>query len=147
MPTLIAFPDDFFDELAKHVAPLVIAELRRNPQALGPHLTADWDPATCSTFVSNLGDRVLERAEKFFEALESRGKVASPELAKRIGVKRTTDIQAALTTALKRRARKLALERPWNEDRSGGRVVWLDRNGIARRMREAIASERSARGI
>jgi hypothetical protein len=135
-------------DVAKAFAPYLVQELRRIGELDGgPKVTGDWDPQTCATYVSELGDPVLIRADKFFAALEQDGEISSLQLTQLLKVKAPRDLAANLTTPLKRRARTLGLERPWLQQERYGRTVWVDRNEIPRRLVEAIEAERAKRGI
>lgn len=118
----------------------------------GPSMySADYDDETCRQFLNpdHLGDSVLERAKTFFELLEQKGEVASPDLVAALGVKGARSVPANLTNPLKKRARKMSITVPWAETATpdGLRTVWQDRDGIASRMVKAIEQERKSRGL
>jgi hypothetical protein len=78
-------------------------------------------------------------AVKVVQASSTTGHMAEPSV-------RTLEV--VLTTALKRRAAAPALEPPWDvtvdaEDRT----VWVDRDGIAARMSDAVTAERAGRTL
>jgi hypothetical protein len=146
--TLDQLAEKIGPDVAKAFAPYIVKELRQSGELAGdPKVTADWDPETCALYVTELGDDVLVRADRFFRVLEDKGEINSEQLARLIKVKQPRFISASLTTPLKRRARKLGLERPWSQRERNERTVWLDRNEIPRRMVEAIEAERGKRGI
>jgi len=145
-------PSDALRALARELAPLVAKELgldtatkRREPSHHGR-----YDHHTIVAFLSplHLGDSVLLRARVFFEQLAKEGRVGSLELVELLDLKGPTSIPANLTNPLKRRAFRLDLELPWDEtsDRAD-RTVWVDRDGIAARMLEAIDEEIEGRGL
>jgi hypothetical protein len=135
-------------DVARAFSPYILDELRRAPEFQPRALvTSDYDPTTCAIYVSELGDDVVRRADKFFAALERDGEIDSVTLAKLVGAKSPRSLSGTLTSALKKRARALTLERPWDQPRNPHRTIWADRNDISRRMVEAIKSERSKRGI
>ena len=60
----------------------------------------------------------------------------------------TVDKADDVAENLKKRAARLGLEVPWEEDTDReNRTVWLDRDGIAARMLEAIGEEVGRRGL
>ena len=135
-------------DIARAFAPYILDELRRAPEFQSRTLvTSDYDPKTCATYVSELGDDVLRRADKFFTALERNGEIDSIQLARLVGAKSPRSLSGALTSSLKKRARALTLERPWDQPRNPDRTIWADRNDIARRMVEAVKAERAKRCI
>ena len=91
---------------------------------------------------------MLRRARVFFRQLAKEGRVGSLELVELLDLKGPTRIPANLTNPLKRRAKRLGLEVPWEEtaDRDD-RTVWVDRDGIAARMLAAIEEEIRRRGL
>jgi hypothetical protein len=96
----------------------------------------------------HLGDGVLLRARIFFERLAEAGRVGSLELVDLLDLKGPTSIPANLTNPLKKRAARLGLEVPWEEDADReNRTVWRDRDGIAERMLRAIEEETERRGL
>jgi hypothetical protein len=111
-----------------------------------PALSDSYDAETCAVFAESLGDTVVEKAETFFGILNENGEVGSLELTDAVGVKGPTVLPFVLTTPLKRRAKALGLTRPWTEDASAdNRTIWRDRDGIAKRMVEALEAERERR--
>ncbi len=135
-------------EVARAFAPYFLEELRRTPefQSRRP-LSSDYDPGTCATYLTQLGDDVVIRSDKFFAALARDGEIDSVALTKLIGAKSPKALSGNLTSALKKRARSLGLERPWDEPPNVHRTIWRDRSGLALRMSEAIKAERQKRGI
>lgn len=118
----------------------------------GPSMySAVYDDETCRQFLNpnHLGDSVLDRAKTFFELLDQKGEVASPDLVAALGVKGARSVPANLTNPLKKRARKMNIPVPWIETATpdGLRTVWQDRDGIASRMLKAIERERTRRGL
>ena len=109
------------------------------------HPAGTYDAATCSTFVSALGDGVLENSFKFFGALHIRGEIGSVMLAELIGVDSPRAISGVLTTPLKRRAKRLGLSYPWNEEKRDGRMVWATCDDRTELMFAAIRQERRRR--
>lgn len=146
-------PNDALRVLARELAPLIAEELgldapsrgRRTPVAHGR-----YDHRTIVEFLSplHLGDSVLLRARVFFKQIAKEGRVGSLELVELLDLKGATSIPANLTNPLKKRAARLGLEVPWEEDTDReNRTVWLDRDGIAARMLEAIGEEVGRRGL
>jgi hypothetical protein len=111
--------------------------------------TAEYDAATCRRFLSpeHVSDRVLERAQVFFALLVSQGEVDSLEVVDALELKGPRSIPANLTNALKKSARRLRLEEPWEwgENADGTRTVWTNRDRIAEEMLDAIAAEKGRR--
>lgn len=63
-----------------------------------------------------------------------------------IGTDTPRNIPANLTNSLKQRARKMNLDVPWITTVSGDdRTVWVDRDGNAGRMVEALRAEQERR--
>lgn len=99
---------------------------------------------TCGEYVQGLGQGVVNRFGDFFAKLKREGRIGSLELAKTIGTATPRNIPANLTNSLKRRARKLGRPVPWTETTDQDqRTVWVDRDGIAARMVEAIQAEQA----
>jgi hypothetical protein len=134
--------DEVATVLARWLAPYVAAELAKSTPTVGS-ASVDYDASTCTEYVRELGQGVLNRASNFFSLLATNGRVGSLELASAIGTATPRNIPANLTNSLKRRARRLGLdELPWDETTGeDGRTVWLDRDGIAARMCEAVQEE------
>lgn len=144
---------DALRALAKELAPLIAEELGLDivDRETAPHPDhGRYDHATIVEFLSplHLGDSVLLRARVFFNQLAEEGRVGSLELVALLKLKGPTSIPANLTNPLKKRATRLGLEVPWDEtaDRED-RTVWVDRDGIAERMLEAIDKEIDRRGL
>jgi hypothetical protein len=145
---------DALRALARELAPLIAEELGLNVPSRGhraaPVSRGRYDHRTIVEFLSplHLGDSVLLRARVFFEQLAKEGRVGSLELVELLDLKGATSIPANLTNPLKKRAVRLGLEMPWEEDADReNRTVWLDRDGIAARMLEAIDEEVRRRGL
>ncbi len=143
---------DALRALARELAPLIAEELgldklSRRP---APPTHGRYDHRTIVEFLSplHLGDSVLLRARVFFKQLAKEGRIGSLELVELLDLKGATSIPANLTNPLKKRAARLDLEVPWEEtaDRDD-RTVWVDRDGIAARMLEAIDEEIRRRGL
>jgi hypothetical protein len=63
-----------------------------------------------------------------------------------IGVGTPRNISSAVTTPIKRIAKRLGFGLPWDEEANADdRTVWRDRNGIAGRMHEALREETERR--
>jgi hypothetical protein len=143
---------DALRALARELAPLIAEELGLDKPTSRPPSTPHgrYDHRTIVEFLSplHLGDSVLLRARVFFKQLAKEGQVGSLELVELLDLKGPTSIPANLTNPLKRRARRLDLEVPWEEtaDRAD-RTVWVDRGGIAERMLAAIDDEIRRRGL
>lgn len=142
------------DALAEALRPRLVARgfaLGQEPGTTPSTYSAMYDDATCQQFLNadHLGDSVLDRAKTFFDLLEQKGEIASPDLVAAIGVKGARSVPANLTNPLKKRARKMKIPVPWTEASTpdGLRTVWKDRDGIAARMVKAIAQERKNRGL
>lgn len=136
--------DDFVDLLIPRLVErgFVVSEDPPPPEAAASSV---YDPATCRRFLEgrHMGDSVLERAEVFFAALAEQGEITSLELASALRLKGPKSLPANLTNSLKKSARRLRIEEPWEatETADGTRTVWRDRDGIAARMVQEIATE------
>lgn len=142
------------DALAEALGPRLVVRgfvMGQGPTTTPSSYSAEYDDITCRRFLSpdHLGDSVLDRAKTFFELLEDRGEVSSPDLVVALGVKGARSVPANLTNPLKKRARKMKIPVPWTETSTpdGLRTVWKDRDGIASRMVKAIDREREDRGL
>jgi hypothetical protein len=96
-----------------------------------------YDHRTIVEFLSplHLGDSVLLRACSSSTSPKD-GRVGSLELVELLDLKGPTSFPANLTNPLKRRAKRLGLEVPWEEDADReNRTVW----GRPRRHRRADA--------
>jgi len=142
------------DALADALGPRLVARgfvVAPAPITTPSTYSAKYDDATCKQFLNpdHLGDSVLDRAKLFFELLDQKGEVSSPDLVAALGVKGARSVPANLTNPLKKRARKMKIPVPWTEASTpdGLRTVWKDRDDIASRMVEAIGQERKSRGL
>lgn len=136
--------DNLAPQLARWLAPHVADELQRRGFNLAP--PADYDEAACAALVREFGVNSLNRAGDFFGRLEADGAVDSLTMAQHMSLGTPRNISSALTTPLKRLAKRLGLGLPWVEDVSPeGRTVWRDRDGIAARMKAAVAAEQHRR--
>lgn len=130
---------------ARWLAPYIAEELGL-VGAGQPERSATYDDAICREYVAALGDGVVERADTMFRLLAKQGEVGAQQLADALHLASTRQLSGALTTALKRRAAALGLDPPWDvADGRDGRTAWYDREGIARRMRAALAAEQRQR--
>src|SRR5436305_10788351 len=69
-PTLDEIAHQVGPQVARAFAPYFIEEFRQLPEFNPrPLISNDYDPATCAVFVTELGDDVVKRADKFFTAL------------------------------------------------------------------------------
>ncbi len=137
--------DEIAPALARWLAPYVAAELAKRPAAT-PGALDEYDAAACAEYVRGLGQGVLNRATDLFTRLKADGRIGSLELASAIGTQTPRNIPANLTNSLKQRARKLGRPVPWTETTDDDqRTVWVDRDGIAARMVEAIQAEHHRR--
>ncbi len=142
---MLNIPDETAELIAKWLAPYVAAELAKSPPS-DAKPAMEYDNQTCAEYVRELGQGVLNRATDFFSKLERDGRIGSLELAQALGTNSPRNIPANLTNSLKQRARRMQLEVPWDETISeDNRTVWLDRDGIAARMSEAIRDEQQRR--
>lgn len=143
--------DDLLEQLADLLAPKLAArgfvtmpdrKARRRPS--DPRL---YHEATCAAFLdpAHIGDGVLERARFFFGELATKGEITSLDLARGLELKGPRSIPANLTIPLKKSAWRLGLIEPWEDDATGPRTIWRDRDGIAGLMVEAIQKERARR--
>lgn len=142
------------DALADALGPRLVARgfvVGQAPTTTPSTYSAKYDDATCKQFLNpdHLGDSVLDRAKLFFQLLDQKGEVSSPDLVATLGVKGARSVPANLTNPLKKRARKMKIPVPWTEASTpdGLRTVWKDRDGIALRMVKAIEQERRNRGL
>ena len=144
---------DALRALARELAPLIAEELGLDkPSGRRAPTTSHgrYDHKTIVEFLSplHLADSVLLRSRLFFKQLAKEGRVGSLELVAVLDLKGPTSIPANLTNPLKKRAARLRLEVPWQEDADReDRTVWVDRDGIAERMLEAINEEIRRRGL
>jgi hypothetical protein len=133
-------------QLARWLAPFVADELRK--QGFNALPRADYDDAACAEMAHELGMNSLNRAGDFFAKLAADGAVDSVTMARHLSVGTPRNISSAVTTPVKRIAKRLGLDVPWTEDENAeGRTVWRDRDGIAARMRSAIDAEREQRHL
>ena len=142
---MLTLSEETAQAIAKWLAPYVAAELASDGSgARGP--SHDYDAETCAEYVRELGQGVLNRATDFFAKLSQNGRIGSLDLASALGTDSPRNIPANLTNSLKQRARKMRLDVPWDETVSeDNRTVWLDRDGIAARMSDAIQAEQRRR--
>jgi hypothetical protein len=133
--------------LARWLAPYLAEELQQPTVPVKDSTNtagfdSSYDRAACRTYVSTLGDVVLENAATFFKALADKGEIGSLALSAALGVSGPRNISAVLTTPLKRRAKALDLPYPWEEAVSqDDRTIWRDPTGTCKRMLEAINRE------
>lgn len=139
------FPsDEFGRELARWLAPFLAEELRRLEGEPAP-LDA-YTAEQCQLLAKELGVNSLHRAQDFFSKLDADGAVDSVTMAVHIGVGTPRNISSAVTTPVKRLAKRLRLGLPWDEEVSHeDRTVWRDRDGIAGRMVVALRDENRRR--
>jgi hypothetical protein len=135
--------EQFGRELARWLAPYVAEELRRQTHAEDPDaFTADQ----CRELAHALGVNSLHRSREFFIRLDADGSVDSLTMATFIGVGTPRNIPSAVTTPIKRIAKRLGFGLPWDEEVNiDDRTVWRDRDGIAGRMLKAIRDETERR--
>jgi hypothetical protein len=111
--------------------------------------SSEYDASTCERFLSreHIGDSVLDRARRFFSFLDQHGEIGSLAVVGLLDLKGPTSIPANLTNPLKKSAKRLGIDDPWEwgENAEGTRTIWSDRDGIAARMVEAIDQERERR--
>ena len=151
-------PEALGPALARLLAPYIITELR----ALGilpaspagasasPGTVPDvlYDAQTCDVFASRLGDNVLRRALVMFRLLALAGQLDSTALLGALPEANTTPHLASLLTShLRHRCKTMGLRYPWRATKRRGRVVWVDFDGIAGRMVQALEREEQARQI
>lgn len=144
MDSTAVFPSEQFGrEFARWLAPYVAEELNRK----GPAPDADaFTIDQCRLLAGELGVNSLNRAQDFFNKLAADGAVDSLTMARHLSVGTPRNIASAVTTPVKRIAKRLGLGLPWDEETSlSDRTVWRDRNGIAERMVEAIREENARR--
>lgn len=145
--------EKWLDELVELIAPKLVQRGFVQNGAAAPTLAASsmYDSETCKRFLEghHLGDSVLERARVFFEQIAEHGEISSVDLVEALELKGATSIPANLTNPLKKSARRLGIEEPWEvaETPDGLRTVWRDRDGIAERMVEVIQEERVNRQL
>jgi hypothetical protein len=111
--------------------------------------SSDYDASTCEKFLSrdHISESVLVRARKFFSFLDQHGEIGSLDVVGLLDLKGPTSIPANLTNPLKKSAKRLGIEDPWQwgENAEGTRTIWNDRDGIAARMVDAIDQETERR--
>lgn len=140
----VPFPSEQFGrEFARWLAPYVAEELsRENPIPDPDAYTADQ----CRQLAEELGVNSLHRSQDFFNKLAADGMVDSVTMARHLSVGTPRNIASAVTTPVKRIAKRLGLGLPWDEETNiSDRTVWRDRDGIAERMLEAIRDENERR--
>jgi hypothetical protein len=136
--------DDLAPMVAKWIAPYIRDELRNLERGSTPN--DRYDATTCRLYVETLGTGVLNKAMVFFRLLSSNGQVGSVELTQALSLGTPRNLPSAMTNSLKQRAAALGIDRPWLEGVSNDdRTVWIDRDGIASRMFEALQSENHRR--
>lgn len=140
----IPFPSDQFGrEFARWLAPYVAEELRRDAHGMDPRA---YTTEQCRELVRELGVNSVHRSRDFFNKLDAEGAVDSLTMATHMGVGTPRNIPSAVTTPIKRVAKRLGFGLPWDEEENvEERTVWRDRDGIARRMLEAIREETERR--
>jgi hypothetical protein len=152
-------PDQIAQLLARWLAPYVATELDLAGPQTPAQLSPDYDETTCAEYAKGLGDKVLPRAEWFFQYLiggrmapgdhEQAFGIDSQQLAKNLELDSPRQISSVLTNSLKRRAKKLGLPYPWIQvvDRED-RTVWIAKDeDMAVRVYGAIRKEREGRGL
>jgi hypothetical protein len=136
----LAFPADDF---GRWLAPFVADEIERRQRGRRPDAFTDEQ---CRDLAEELGTNSLHRARDFFAKLEADGSVDSVTMASHLNVGTPRNIPAAVTTPIKRIAKRLGLALPWDETvNAEDRTVWRDRNGIAARMVAALEAENRRR--
>jgi hypothetical protein len=129
--------------LTELIRDIVREEIAKLPPA---SILGDYDETACAQLASELGANSLSRAGDFFGKLENDGEVDSLTMAKHLNLGTPRNISSAITTPLKRVAKRLGLGMPWIEELNiDGRTVWRDRDGIAARMCEAVKAEQHRR--
>ena len=93
------------DLLAEALGPRLVARgfvLGQAPTKTPSTYSAKYDDATCQQFLNpdHLGDSVLDRSKTFFELLEQKGEISSPDLVAALGVKGARSVPANLTNPL-----------------------------------------------
>lgn len=138
------FPSEQFGrEFARWLAPYVAEELKRAVHAADPDA---YTSEQCRELAGELGVNSLHRSRDFFGKLQADGAVDSQTMAVWIGVGTPRNISSAVTTPIKRVAKRLGFGLPWDEgENAEERTVWRDRDGIAGRMHEAIRQETERR--
>ena len=144
-------PDRWLEDLADLLVPHLEARgFTRHAGTLSPGASI-YDADTCRRFFSpaHIGDNVLQRARSFFAYLDQHGEVDSLDVVEMLELKGPTSIPANLTNPLKKSAKRLGLDEPWDwgENPDGTRTLWSDRDGIAAQMVAAIDDERARRGL
>ena len=138
--------EDLGPLIARWLAPYVAEELRLRGSPPLPR--PDYDETVCAELVHELGQSVLNRAADFFGRLEADSSVDSLTMARHMSLGTPRNISSALTTPVKRHAKRLGLGLPWDESvNPEGRTLWLDRDGIAGRMLTAINAEQRRRFV
>jgi hypothetical protein len=107
----------------------------------------EYTPHVCAEFAVGLGDAVLERSCTLFDALADGRGVASEDVAGLIGTD-TSRLGGQLATPLRRRAKMLELETPYEIEliEPDGRRVWRAASGagvyLAGALRDELARRR-----
>lgn len=140
-----ATPESDLRALARILAPYIAEELGLTQEVLAAAASTrrtGFDEDLCRDYARELSVAALQRGHVFFEALADEGRINSVTLAERLQFTSSKALAGALTNQLKKAARTLSVEVPWEETEDGdGRTVWLDRDGIAAPLAEAIVAE------
>ncbi len=136
------------DEIGRRLVQLIRELIAEELDARTPAEAklGDYDEEACAALARELGINSLNRAGDFFAKLAADGEVDSPTMALHLSVGTPRNISSALTTPVKRLAKRLGLGLPWVEDENAeNRTVWRDRDGIAHRMHAAVTAEQHRR--
>lgn len=145
-------PEQTLRDLARLLAPYLRDALSAedpNPRA-GVDNAGDarYDEALADALVSALNRNVTEHALVLFDSLRKPPhRIDAATLADQVGAASGRALSGMLTTPLKRHADRLGLRRlPWDELERTGRdpTVWIDRDGNAQRIHDALVRHREA---
>ncbi len=138
-------PESDLRALARILAPYIADELGLTKEVLEAAAVdrrTSFDESLCRDYARELSVAALQRGHVFFKALSEEGRINSVTLAERLQFTSSKALAGALTNQLKKAARTLGVQVPWEETEDGdGRTVWLDRDGIAAPLAEAILAE------
>lgn len=138
-------PESDLRTLARILAPYIADELGLTKEVLEAAAVdrrTSFDESLCRDYARELSVAALQRGHVFFKALAEDGRINSVTLAERLQFTSSKALAGALTNQLKKAARTLGVEVPWEETEDGdGRTVWLDRDGIAGPLAAAILAE------
>jgi len=145
-------PEQTLRDLARLLAPYLREALHEDDdepaRQAGRSRDGRYDKAQAKDLVSGLNREVTGHALVLFDALRKPPhRIDAATLADQLGALSGRALSGMLTTPLKRHADRLGLKQlPWDEAERTGRdpTVWVDREGNAQRVYEALVRHREA---